>query len=141
MNMKNPVTIEEVKTAISSVHARGEQPTIEKLRQGIGRGSLTTLLRLRNEILELETDRDPKALNAFRQTWQAAVEAGRKGEAGKIAEPRAEVEALSRKAERLEKECSLLEKQLVEMVAIFRDKRGKALRPSGRHCKRFLLVP
>jgi len=58
-------------------------------RQEIGRGSLTTLLRLRNEILEPETpeiDRDPEALNAFRQTWQAAVEAGRKGEAGKTAE-------------------------------------------------------
>jgi hypothetical protein len=69
----------------------GEQATIEKLRQEVGRGSLTTLLRLRNEILEPETpktDRDPEALNAFRQIWQSAVEAGRKGEAAKTAEAR-----------------------------------------------------
>jgi hypothetical protein len=46
-------------------------------RREIGRGSFTTLLRLRNEILEPETE----ARNAFRQIWQAAVEAGRKGEA------------------------------------------------------------
>src|SRR5271165_1685048 len=58
-----------------------------------------------------------EALNAFRQIWQAAVEAGRKGEAGKTAEPRAKVEALSREAERLENESSLLEKQLTETRA------------------------
>ena len=117
MNSKNPVTVDEVKNAIANLRARGEQVTIEKLRQEVGRGSITTLLRLRNEILEPETpetDRDPEALNAFRQIWQAAVEAGRKGEAGTTAEARAEVEALSREAERLENECSLLEKQLAE---------------------------
>ena len=120
MNSKNPVTVDEVKNAIANLRARGEQVTIEKLRQEVGRGSITTLLRLRNEILELETpetDRDPEALNAFRQIWQAAVEAGRKGEAGTTAEARAEVEALSREAERLENECSLLEKQLAETRA------------------------
>jgi hypothetical protein len=35
-----------------------------------------------------------------------------KGEADKTADARAEVEALSREAERLENECSLLENQL-----------------------------
>ena len=117
MNSKNPVTVDEVKNAIANLRARGEQVTIEKLRQEVGRGSITTLLRLRNEILEPETpetDRDPEALNAFRQIWQAAVEAGRKGEAGTTAEARDEVAALSREAERLENECSLLEKQLAE---------------------------
>ena len=120
MNSKNPVTVDEVKNAIANLRARGEQVTIEKLRQEVGRGSITTLLRLRNEILEPETpetDRDPEALNAFRQIWQAAVEAGRKGEAGTTAEARAEAEALSREAERLENECSLLEKQLAETRA------------------------
>jgi colicin import membrane protein len=120
MNIKNPVTVEEVKTAIASVRARGEQPTIEKLRQEIGRGSLTSLLRLRKEILEPqapEPDRDPEAAQAFRQLWETAVEAGRKREADKTAEARAEVEALSREAERLEGECGLLEKQLAETRA------------------------
>jgi plasmid replication DNA-binding protein KfrA len=99
---------------------RGDQATIDKLRQEIGRGSLTTLLRLRNEILEpekAETEHDPEALRAFGQLWQAAVEAGRKGEAGKTADALAEAEALSREAERLENECDLLEKQLVETRA------------------------
>ena len=62
MNSKNPVTVDEVKNAIANLRARGEQVTIEKLRQEVGRGSITTLLRLRNEILEPETpetDRDP----------------------------------------------------------------------------------
>jgi chromosome segregation ATPase len=86
-----------------------EQPTIEKLWQEIGRGSLTTLLRLRNEILEPEapeTERDPEALQA-----------GRKLEADKTAEARAKLEALSREAERLESESGLLEKQLLETRA------------------------
>jgi chromosome segregation ATPase len=120
MNGKNPVTGDEVKNAIANLRARGDQATIDKLRQEIGRGSLTTLLRLRNEILEPEkpeTAHDPEALRAFGQLWQAAVEAGRKGEAGKTADAFAEAEALSREAERLENECDLLEKQLVETRA------------------------
>jgi hypothetical protein len=72
-------------------------------------GSLTPLLRFRHEILEPLPGpaTDPEALNAFRQIWQGALEIGRKGEVEKTAEARAEVEALSREAERLENECDL----------------------------------
>jgi hypothetical protein len=111
------VTIQEVKNAIESLRGRHENPTIEKLRGEIGRGSLTTLLRFRNEVLEPEKAEpmaDPEAMNAFRQIWQEALEIGRKSEADKVVEARAEVEALSREAERLENEWNLAEDQLAE---------------------------
>jgi chromosome segregation ATPase len=114
---KNQVTVEEVKSAIANLRGRNESPTIDKLRREIGRGSLTTLLRFRNEILEPEVAEpaaDPEAMNAFRQIWQSALEIGRKSEADKTAEARGEVEALSLEAERLENECSLMENQLGE---------------------------
>ncbi len=114
---KNQVTVEEVKNAIESLRGRNENPTIDKLRREIGRGSLTTLLRFRKEILEPEVAEpmaDPEAMNAFRQIWQDALEIGRKSEADKTVEAHAEVEALSREAERLENECNLAENQLVE---------------------------
>ena len=79
---------------------------------------LVAYLRFRNEILDApettETDLHPETVNAFRQIWQGALEIGRKGEADKTAEARAEVEALSREAERLETESGLLENQLAE---------------------------
>jgi chromosome segregation ATPase len=114
---KNSITVDEVKNAIAQLRSRNEPPTIDRLRQEIGRGSLTTLLRFRNEILEPEmpeAETNPEALNAFRQVWQGAMEIGRKGEVGKTAEARTEVEALRREAERLENECGLLETQLDE---------------------------
>ena len=65
---------------------------------------LVAYLRFRNEILDApettETDPHPETVNAFRQIWQGALEIGRKGEADKTAEARAEVEALSREAAR-----------------------------------------
>jgi chromosome segregation ATPase len=74
-------------------------------------------LRFRNQILETdpaEATTDLKAINAFRQIWQDALEIGRKSEANKTVEALAEVEVLSRETEQLENEVTLTENQLTE---------------------------
>ncbi|HEY0792850.1 MAG TPA: hypothetical protein VGD78_17430, partial [Chthoniobacterales bacterium] len=90
----------------------------ERLRKQVGRGSLTTLLRLRNELLKPETpepETSPEAQASFRQVWQTAFDAGRGVEASKAVEARAEVDALAKEAERLEAQATDLERQLDDL--------------------------
>jgi hypothetical protein len=44
---RDPVSKDDVAQAIQILRGQGEQPTIERLRRQVGRGSLSTLLALR----------------------------------------------------------------------------------------------
>jgi chromosome segregation ATPase len=77
--MKQLVTKEEVASAIERLTTSGQKPTLAAIHATLGRGSMTTLVRLKAELEQspVEQPEAPEVLDHFRSIWTTAKSAGR----------------------------------------------------------------
>jgi DNA-binding CsgD family transcriptional regulator len=85
--MKNSIARQEVEHALQHLTQAGKSPTPGNIRQSIGRGSYSTIIRLRDEILG--SGGAPESVEGqaqFRKIWASANAEGRKQADGIVAE-------------------------------------------------------
>src|ERR1035438_418926 len=124
--MKQVITREEVATAMSGLSAKnGKKPPLAALHAALGgRGSMTTLIRLKNE---LETaaqgigDSD-EGLKAFREAWGLALQEGRQQQEAVITELRDNLQTVLIENEKLEGVAA----SALERVASFEEAKARA---------------
>jgi hypothetical protein len=124
--MKQVITREEVATAMSGLSAKnGKKATLAALHAALGgRGSMTTLIRLKNE---LETaaqgivDSD-EGLKAFREVWALALQEGRQQQEAVITELRDNLQTVLIENEKLEGVAA----SALERVASFEEAKARA---------------
>jgi uncharacterized phage infection (PIP) family protein YhgE len=103
--MKPTITRDMVADAIRQLKEKNQKVTLQAIHAALGgRGSITTLVRLRQEIeAEATAPQDSdEGLALFRQMWSAAVTEGRKQLETQMAELRAGLEAVTLENEKLE---------------------------------------
>lgn len=103
--MKPVITKEAVAEAIEKLSAAGQRPTLQAIHAALGgRGSITTLVKIRAEVEAEKTAPTDSAegLAQFRQLWAAAVTEGRRQMETQLAELRASLDAITTENERLE---------------------------------------
>lgn len=103
--MKPVITKDAVADAIKKLQDQGQKVTLQAIHAALGgKGSLTTLVKLRAEIeAEATTPTDSaEGLAQFRQLWAAAVSEGRRQMEAQLAELRASLDAVTAENERLE---------------------------------------
>jgi chromosome segregation ATPase len=116
--MKALITKQDVVTAIEEIKASGRKPTIANIHAALGgRGSLTTVVKLKAEIEAdgVAANDSAEGLQAFRDLWALAREEGRKTGAAEVAELRAGLDAMAVEAGRLEAEVETATRRVVEI--------------------------
>lgn len=117
--MKQLLTQNDVTTAIAGLVAQGKKPTIAAIHAAVGKGSMSTLLRIKAELdtaaqTQPVTD-TPEAQQAFRTVWTLAVDQGRKQNEAIVAELRDNVRALAVENERLDGEAASARSRVAEL--------------------------
>jgi hypothetical protein len=116
--MKQLITKEEVRSAISQLIGQGKKPTLVALHAALdNKGSMSTLVRLKTEIEE-EAQRptdSPEALEAFRKVWGLARAEGRKEQEQAIVEQRDSLNVLATENERLEGAAGAAQKRAADL--------------------------
>lgn len=103
--MKPTITRDMVADAIKKLREAGQKVTLQAIHAALGgKGSITTLVKLRQEIeAEATAPQDSdEGLALFRQLWAAAVAEGRKQLEAQMAELRAGLDAITAENEKLE---------------------------------------
>src|SRR5581483_430769 len=101
--MKQIVTKDDVARTMAELNARGKKPTLAALHAALGgRGSMTTLVRLKAEILDHQPSTESQeALISFREIWARALDEGRKEQEHSLCDLRETVAALTAECDRL----------------------------------------
>jgi hypothetical protein len=103
--MKQIISKEDVSKAINDLTDQGKKTTLAAIHAALGgRGSMSTLVRLKTEI-EAPTDTSndsAEGLKAFRAVWSAAVDEGQKNQQARIDELIESVSAMAVENDRLE---------------------------------------
>jgi hypothetical protein len=117
--MKQVLTQSDVAKAISDLVAQGKKPTMAAIHAAVGKGSMSTLHRIKTEIdamvqTQPATD-SPEAQQAFRTVWNLAVDQGRKQNEAIVAEMRDDIRTLAVENERQEGDASLWQNRAAEL--------------------------
>lgn len=122
-NMKQLVSRKDVERAIDELTKAGKKATIASIYASVGgRGSLTTILKLKNEIgadRNLEKDK-AKVLEVFHQLWPLALDEARQECTAEIEDMRSTIQALANENEAMEGAASVHE-DAIRKVADQRD--------------------
>jgi hypothetical protein len=89
---KGPITILDIQEAVDLISASGRNPSVAAIRAQLGRGSMTTIQRLRREMLDSGSRSYPEpsdaAKAAFTLIWSQAYAAAEEHYRGQLAEVR-----------------------------------------------------
>ena len=122
-NMKQIVNRKDVERAIDDLTKTGKKATIASIHASVGgRGSLTTILKLKQEIdaeRNLEKDK-AKVLEVFHQLWPLALDEARQECTAEIEDMRSTIQALANENEAMEGSASVHE-DAIRKVADQRD--------------------
>ena len=147
--MKQEVFRADVEQAIESLKKAGKNLTIKAIHAALGgRGSITTLVRLKGEIdAESAALRDSQeALRIFREFWKLAVQEGRSQKEAEVEEVRETIDAVTTEMQALEaaaaaareslSEVSRQRDNLVEELTKLHDELAAARTASEQHSRK-----